>query len=84
MRQEHFWFVDDEQRVRWAVRVSPGYSAPGGRAEEARIVFTSRDLQLSTGYPLEKDEQELSGYEVRELLAQAKLEATVGRRTVAA
>ena len=76
MPQEHFWFIDDEQQVRWAVRVSGGYAAPGGSpATDPRIVFSSRDIQISTAYPLEKDEQELTCYEVLELLGAAKVES---------
>ena len=76
MPQEHFWFVDDEQQVRWAVRVSGGYATPGGGpAPDPRIVFTSREVQISTAYPLEKDEQELTCYEVLELLGAAKVES---------
>ena len=76
MPQEHFWFIDDEQQVRWAVRVSVGYTAPGALpASEPRIVFTSREVQISTAYPLEKDEQELTCYELLELLGAAKVES---------
>jgi hypothetical protein len=76
MPQEHFWFIDDEQQVRWAVRVSVGYTAPGAAAaSDPRIVFTSREVQISTAYPLEKDEQELTCYEVLELLGAAKVES---------
>jgi hypothetical protein len=76
MPQEHFWFIDDEQQVRWAVRVSGGHPAPGEfPASDARIVFTSREVQISTAYPLEKDEQELTCYEVLELLAAAKVDS---------
>jgi hypothetical protein len=75
MPQEHFWFIDDEQQVRWAVRVSGAYTAPGSiPTSDPRIVFTSREVQISTAYPLDKDEQELSCYEVLELLGAAKLE----------
>ena len=75
MSQEHFWFIDDEQQVRWAVRLSGGYAAPGAHApSDPRIVFTSRNAQLSTSYPLDKAEQELTCYEVLELLGTAKLE----------
>lgn len=84
MPQDHFWFVDDERTVRWAVWVTRGYSTGGESEEGARIVFTSRDLQLVTEFSLEKDEQELSRYEVLELLAQAKLERTIGMRMAAA
>ena len=80
MPQEHFWFIDDEQQVRWAVRVSGGYTAPRGAASaDARIVFTSREVQISTAYPLEKDEQELTCYEVLELLGAAKVESVWGK-----
>ena len=76
MPQEHFWFIDDEQQVRWAVRVSAGYTAPGSApSPDPRIVFTSRDVQISTGYPLDKDEQELTCYEVLELLGAAKADS---------
>ena len=76
MPQEHFWFIDDEQQVRWAVRVSAGYMPPGGAVPaDPRIVFTSREVQISTAYPLEKDEQELTCYEVLELLGAAKVES---------
>lgn len=75
MSQEHFWFIDDEQQVRWAVRLSGGYAGRGAlAASDPRIVFTSRDAQLSTSYPLDKGEQELTCYEVLELLGTAKLE----------
>lgn len=83
MPREHFWYVDDEQHVRWAVRVTRGYST-GAEDDGTRIVFTSRELQLVTEYALEKDEQELSRYEAIELLAQAKLERTIGMRMAAA
>ena len=76
MPQEHFWFIDDEQQVRWAVRVSGRYTTPGGPpASDPRIVFTSREVQISTAYPLEKDEHELTCYEVLELLAAAKVDS---------
>ncbi|MBW3629096.1 MAG: hypothetical protein KY464_07330 [Gemmatimonadetes bacterium] len=81
MSQEHFWFIDDEQQVRWAVRVSGGYAAPGTLpTTDTRIVFTSRHAQLSTSYPLDKDEQELTCYEVLELLGTAKLEFSQRRQ----
>jgi hypothetical protein len=81
MDREHFWFVDDDQRVRWAVRVSTGLLTPDGQgAADPRIVFTSREVQISTVYSLEKDEQDLTGYEVLELLGQAKMNAGSGWR----
>ena len=81
MSQEHFWFIDDEQQVRWAVRLSGGYSPPGAfAASDPRIVFTSRDAQLTTAYPLDKAEQELTCYEVLELLGTAKLEYSSRRQ----
>lgn len=76
MSEEHFWFVDDAEQVRWAVRVSSGHLAGRpGAAGEQRIVFTSRARQISTEYALDKDEQQLTRYEVLEMLAQAKREA---------
>lgn len=81
MDREHFWFVDDENRVRWAVRVSAGFATPEAGAPEPRIVFTSRDVQISAAYPFEKDEQELTRYEVLELLGEAKLKSGSGWRT---
>jgi hypothetical protein len=84
MTQEKFWFVDDEQQVRWAVRVSAGYSLRHGLpTTEPSIVFTSRDLQLQTAFTLDKDEQELTRYELLELLGLAKQEAA-GQRARAA
>jgi hypothetical protein len=76
MSEEHFWFVDDAEHVRWAVRVSSGHPHPGRRVfgGEQRILFTSHARQISTEYALDKDEQQLTRYEVLELLAQAKRE----------
>ena len=70
MGRSSFWYVDDARRVRWAVRVS---AAAGGAG--ARIVFTSRDQQISTAFLLEKEERELSRYELLELLSFAKADA---------
>lgn len=69
MQKSSFWYVDDEHQVRWAVRVSGA----------GRIVFTSRERQISAEYSLEKEERELSRYELLELLGAAKAEA-VGAR----
>lgn len=75
MSEQHFWYIDDEHRVRWAVRVSAGPAAGGLGGGSARIYFTSRDGQISTSYLLEKEEQELTRYELIELLGQARRES---------
>ena len=81
MPQDHFWFVDDEQHVRWAVRVSGLEKIPRSLpVGEPRIYFTSRTGQISTAYLLDTDEQDLSRYEVLELLADAKREAAHAAR----
>lgn len=87
MSMAPFWYLDDDQRVRWAVRVSRAAPEAGSGA---RIVFTSLDRQLSTEYPLEKEQSELTRYELLELLTRSKLEefarsrAPSGRAAVAA
>lgn len=89
MSMAPFWYLDDEQRVRWAVRVSRAAAAFEPDAA-ARIVFTSLDQQIATAYPLEKEQSELTRYELLELLTRAKLEefarsrAVSGRAAVAA
>jgi len=73
MPQEPFWFVDDEQHVRWAVRVNSGCPMPWERwTEGATIIFTSRHEQITASYPLDKEQHELTRYEMLELLATAK------------
>lgn len=75
MHDRKFWFVDDEQHVRWAVRLSRPFATPEHpSSRDARIVFTSARYQISTAYALEKEQHELSKYELLELLAQAKRE----------
>ena len=69
MSDHRFWYIDDDHRDRWAVRVSSGH---GG---EPRIVFTTRDRQVSTAFDLDKEERLLTRYELLELLSEAKIEA---------
>jgi hypothetical protein len=70
MDRHRFWYVDDAQRVRWAVRISGAVDR--GLATEPRIVFTSGDRQVHTPFELEKEQSQLSRYEILELLAEAK------------
>lgn len=71
-----FWYVDDNNSVRWAVRMCHALTSFDPEAG-TEIVFTSRDQQISTPYPLDKEHAELSRYELLELLNRAKLEAMV-------
>lgn len=69
-----FWYIDDNHHVRWAVCVTGG--------AERRIVFTSRDQQIATGFDLDSDESALSRYEILELLSLAKQEAICAHASV--
>ena len=84
MPQDHFWYVDDEQAVRWAVRVSTGTKPGDDAGPNARIVFTSRHAQISVPYSLDKEEHELTRYEVLEMLGEAKLASVAWRGRSAA
>ena len=66
--------TSDPSREYTVPRAKPRAPAALGPDSEATIVFTSRDQQLGTSYPLEKEEAELTRYELLELLTRAKLE----------
>ena len=73
----HWWYLEDGDGTRWAVRVQPRprvarRTGPGGRP---RILFTSMQRQVWTPFPAETEESKLTQAEVRALLARAKAEA---------
>jgi len=78
MNVEPFWYIDDAQHVRWAVHVGP----PGPESHRV-VTFTSLVQQISTICVLEKEQHELTRYELLELLAHSKRQI-VGRDRVAA
>lgn len=68
-----WWYVDDEEGVRWAVRISgKSDSARTHQWQAPRIVFTSSERQVSAVYTVGKQACELTPAELNQWLRVAK------------